>query len=90
MYWSPQPIRTMDPWRMSRGLYPCASESRMEWWVDFSVIGLDTTHRQVVFKALLTLHQMIRSGSTDQLLDHLVKADVMRLRSIGGQNFEGG
>jgi hypothetical protein len=42
-----------------------------------------------VFKALLTLHQMIRSGSTDQLLDHLVKTDAMRLRNIGGQNFEG-
>jgi hypothetical protein len=51
--------------------------------------GMDLADIQVVFKALLTLHQMIRSGSTDQLLDHLVKADVMRLRNIGGQNFEG-
>jgi hypothetical protein len=49
----------------------------------------DVAEHQVVFKALLTLHQMIRSGSTDQLLDHLVKSDVMRLRGIGGQNFEG-
>jgi hypothetical protein len=44
---------------------------------------------QVVFKALLTLHQMIRSGSTDQLLDHLVKMQSLRLRDLGDQNFEG-
>lgn len=43
----------------------------------------------MVFKALLTLHQMIRSGSTDQLLDHLAASDILRLRNIGGQSFEG-
>ena len=38
----------------------------------------------VVFKALLVLHQMIRSGSTDQLLEHLSMGDSLRLRNVGG------
>lgn len=32
---------------------------------------------------------MIRSGSTDQLLDHLVKSQSLRLQNLGDQNFEG-
>ncbi|EIW71887.1 hypothetical protein TREMEDRAFT_41409 [Tremella mesenterica DSM 1558] len=43
----------------------------------------------VVFKALLVLHQMIRSGSTDQLLDVLSQGDILRLRNVGGQNWDG-
>ncbi|WVR09685.1 hypothetical protein IAU60_006760 [Kwoniella sp. DSM 27419] len=43
----------------------------------------------VVFKALLTLHQMIRSGSTEQLLDLLSKQDVLKLRNIASSGWEG-
>ncbi|ORY25441.1 ANTH domain-domain-containing protein, partial [Naematelia encephala] len=43
----------------------------------------------VVFKALIVLHQMMRSGSSDQLLEHLAQNDVLRLRNVSGQNWEG-
>ncbi|KAL1405247.1 hypothetical protein Q8F55_008873 [Vanrija albida] len=43
----------------------------------------------IVFKALLTLHQMIRAGSTDVLLRHLATTSVLRLSSVSDQNFEG-
>lgn len=43
----------------------------------------------VVFKALLVLHQMIRSGSTDTLLEFLGQGDALRLRNISGQNWDG-
>ncbi|KAK4689447.1 hypothetical protein P7C73_g665, partial [Tremellales sp. Uapishka_1] len=43
----------------------------------------------VVFKALLTLHQMIRSGSTDALLELLSGSDVLRLKNVSGQSGEG-
>ncbi|WVF67385.1 hypothetical protein IAT40_002141 [Kwoniella sp. CBS 6097] len=43
----------------------------------------------VVFKALLTLHQMIRSGGTQQLLDALSRQDVLKLRNVQGNSWEG-
>ncbi|WWC95076.1 hypothetical protein V866_001928 [Kwoniella sp. B9012] len=43
----------------------------------------------VVFKALLTIHQMMRSGSTDQFLGVLSRQDVLKLRNVSGQGFEG-
>ncbi|TXT04903.1 hypothetical protein VHUM_03986 [Vanrija humicola] len=44
----------------------------------------------IVFKALLTLHQMIRAGSTDALLHHLASKSVLRLNTVSDQNFEAG
>jgi len=44
---------------------------------------------QIVFKALLTLHQMMRAGSTDQLLENLSQGDVLKLRNVSNQNWEG-
>ena len=38
---------------------------------------------------LLTLHQMIRSGNTDQLLETLSRGDTLRLQNVGAQTFEG-
>lgn len=40
-----------------------------------------------MFKALLTLHQMLRSGSAENLLAHLARQDVLHLRNIqtGGE-----
>ena len=32
---------------------------------------------------------MLRSGSTDQLLEFLAQGDMLRLRNVGGQNWEG-
>ncbi|KIR31630.1 ENTH domain-containing protein [Cryptococcus deuterogattii MMRL2647] len=43
----------------------------------------------VVFKGLLTLHQMIRTGQTEALLDVLARNDVLRLRNIYSQQFQG-
>ncbi|WWC92002.1 uncharacterized protein L201_006956 [Kwoniella dendrophila CBS 6074] len=43
----------------------------------------------VVFKALLTIHQMMRSGSTDSFLRVLSSQDVLKLRNVHGQNWEG-
>jgi hypothetical protein len=44
---------------------------------------------QVVFKALITLHQMIRSGSTDSLMEVLSQGNALRLGNVSGQNWEG-
>jgi hypothetical protein len=44
---------------------------------------------QVVFKALIVLHTMIRSGSTDNVLSHLASSDVLRLRNVSGASWEG-
>nr|ODN81404.1 hypothetical protein L203_05663 [Cryptococcus depauperatus CBS 7841] len=43
----------------------------------------------VVFKALLTLHQMIRTGSTEALLDVLARGDMLKLRSVQAPRFSG-
>ncbi|BEJ15286.1 hypothetical protein CspHIS471_0410530 [Cutaneotrichosporon sp. HIS471] len=40
----------------------------------------------VVFKALITLHQMMRSGASEQLLGHLARSDALRLRNVQGMN----
>lgn len=61
----------------------------MRWYVHpYSAVNKQIT-LQVVFKALIVLHQMIRTGSTDQLLQHLSQGDTLRLRNVSGQNWEG-
>lgn len=44
---------------------------------------------QVVFKALIVLHTMIRNGATDNILAHLSQGDVLKLRNVSGGNWEG-
>jgi len=44
---------------------------------------------QVVFKALIVLHTMIRNGSTDNVLTHLSSSEVLRLRNVAAGNWEG-
>lgn len=44
---------------------------------------------QVVFKALLVLHSMIRSGATDNVLSFLGQQDLLRLRNVVGQTWDG-
>jgi phosphatidylinositol-binding clathrin assembly protein len=44
---------------------------------------------QVVFKALIVLHTMIRNGATDNVLQYLSSSDVLRLRNVSGGNWEG-
>ena len=45
---------------------------------------------QVVFKALLVLHTMIRNGATDNVLSYLSSSDVLRLKNISaGAHWEG-
>lgn len=45
--------------------------------------------RQIVFKALIVLHTMIRNGATDNVLSYLSSGDVLRLRNVGQGQWEG-
>jgi phosphatidylinositol-binding clathrin assembly protein len=45
--------------------------------------------QQVVFKALLTLHTIIRNGATDNILAYLSTGDVLRLKNVSTPNWEG-
>lgn len=47
------------------------------------------TWRQVVFKALIVLHTMMRNGSTDNVLSYLSQAEVLHLRNVSAGNWEG-
>ncbi|KAF9644178.1 ANTH-domain-containing protein, partial [Thelephora ganbajun] len=44
----------------------------------------------VVFKALLTLHTLIRNGSTDNILAYLSNGDMLRLKNVSAPNWEAG
>ena len=44
---------------------------------------------QVVFKALIVLHTMIRNGATDNVLTYLSSSEVLRLRNVSTGNWEG-
>jgi hypothetical protein len=48
---------------------------------------IDTT--QVVFKALIVLHTMIRNGATDNVLSYLSSGEVLRLKNVSTGNWEG-
>ena len=46
--------------------------------------------QQVVFKALIVLHTMIRNGSTDNVLSYLSSSpDVLRLHNVAAGQWEG-
>lgn len=44
---------------------------------------------QVVFKALIVLHTMIRNGATDNVLTYLSSEDVLKLRNVSNSQWEG-
>jgi hypothetical protein len=44
---------------------------------------------QIVFKALIVLHTMIRNGATDNVLSYLSSSEVLRLQNVVGGNWEG-
>ena len=44
---------------------------------------------QVVFKALIVLHTMIRNGATDNVLTYLSSEDVLKLRNVSAGQWEG-
>ncbi len=44
---------------------------------------------QVVFKALIVLHTMIRNGATDNILQYLSSSDVLKLRNVSSGQWEG-
>jgi len=54
----------------------------------FQILAL-TTNTQVVFKALIVLHVMIRNGSTDNVLSYLSSSEVLRLQNVSDGNWEG-
>ncbi|KAF8316773.1 ANTH-domain-containing protein, partial [Clavulina sp. PMI_390] len=43
----------------------------------------------VVFKALIVLHTMIRTGNTDNVLGYLSASDILRLQNVAGSHWEG-
>jgi len=47
------------------------------------------TSLQVVFKALIVLHTMIRAGATDNVLGYLSSSNILKLRDISSANWEG-
>jgi hypothetical protein len=50
---------------------------------------MDYAMKQVVFKALIVLHTMIRNGSTDNVLGYLSSSDTLRLSNVSASNWEG-
>lgn len=44
---------------------------------------------QVVFKALIVLHTMIKNGATDNVLTYLSTEDVLKLRNVSDGQWEG-
>ncbi|KAG6890078.1 hypothetical protein C0995_012027 [Termitomyces sp. Mi166 len=49
----------------------------------------DGAIHDVVFKALIVLHTMIRNGATDNVLGYLSNSDVLRLRNVSAGSWEG-
>jgi hypothetical protein len=49
----------------------------------------ELTPLQVVFKALIVLHTMIRNGATDNVLQYLSSSEVLRLKNVVGGQWEG-
>ncbi len=49
----------------------------------------DDNRCQVVFKALIVLHMMVRNGATDNVLQYLSSSDVLRLKNVAGGQWEG-
>ena len=58
-------------------------------FIELSIVALSQPVSQVVFKALIVLHTMIRNGSTDNVLSYLSSSEVLRLRDISSGNWEG-
>jgi hypothetical protein len=70
----PNAVVSLDPWRL------CPATS-----LDADASSL----RQVVFKALLTFHTLIRNGSTNNILAYLSNGNVLKLNSVSTPNWEG-
>ena len=66
----------------SRAQYHCAL-----YWIIH--LALSQPVLQIVFKALIVLHMMIRNGATDNVLSYLSSSEVLRLRDISHGNWEG-
>jgi hypothetical protein len=44
---------------------------------------------KIVFKALIVLHTMIRTGNTENVLNFLATGDSLRLGGVSGGHWEG-
>jgi hypothetical protein len=58
-------------------------------FIELFIIRLTQPVLQIVFKALIVLHTMIRNGATDNVLSYLSSSEVLRLRNISSGNWEG-
>jgi hypothetical protein len=80
----------MVPYQMSAGHFPLVYENPTPLYVTFKTrVTKSHIFFQVVFKALIVLHNMIRNGATDNVLAHLSASDVLRLKHVGSGNWEG-
>jgi hypothetical protein len=71
-----------------------ASESQTQWLalpnsLEESGVLINDLSPQVVFKALIVLHTMIRNGSTDNVLGYIAKSDILRLNNVANGHWEG-
>jgi hypothetical protein len=57
--------------------------------ISFHSVSRGLTPLQVVFKALIVLHTMIRNGATDNVLQYLSSSEVLRLKNVAGGQWEG-
>lgn len=53
------------------------------------ICGFLSTPSQVVFKALIVLHTMIKNGATDNVLTYLSTEDVLKLRNVSDGQWDG-
>lgn len=90
---SPQLGQMRALFTMSAKLWNLELGSQMLLWV-VSPLVYETplanhTSLQVVFKALIVLHTMIRAGSTDNVLSYLSSSNILKLRNISSASWEG-
>ncbi|ELU43547.1 beta-xylosidase [Rhizoctonia solani AG-1 IA] len=58
---------------------------KWECWEQYA----NTYSQQIVFKALIVLHSIIRQGQTDNVLKYLASSDVLRLRNVSNGQWDG-
>lgn len=55
----------------------------------FDATLIPSASSQIVFKALIVLHTMIRAGSTDNVLSYLSSSNILKLQNVSSANWEG-
>lgn len=58
-------------------------------WGYLTLLHAHWAWSQIVYKALIVLHTMIRNGATDNVLSYLSSEDVLRLKAVSNGHWEG-